>query len=104
LFDEARDALTSHQIASLFQVSVPTVHAWRTRGVRGVVLPSFVLGARRLFRREDVSRFVNQLQQAGAGDVAGTANAQATACAALPRPRADEGVAETGQDGPRRQE
>jgi hypothetical protein len=68
LFRAAQDSLTLREVAALFQVSTNTVHLWRRPpGVRGCVLPSFVLAGRRLFRRADVARFVDELQAVGHG-------------------------------------
>jgi hypothetical protein len=72
LLDAAPGSLTVQEVATLFRVARSTVHAWRRPpGVRGVVLPSFLLAGRRMFRRQDVAHFVDELQAQGLGPVRG---------------------------------
>jgi hypothetical protein len=92
LLGAAQDALTMPEVATLFRVARSTVHAWtRPPGVRGVVLPSFLLAGRRMFRRRDVAAFMNQLQAEGRGPVPAPVRARgvagvATKLAAASRP------------------
>lgn len=49
-------------VARLFGVSEPAVLAWTKKGVRGHVLPSFMVGGRRFVATADLERFQQAIQ------------------------------------------
>lgn len=47
MFDEIRDSVTPAKAAQMLGVHIGTIHRWMMNGVRGRILPSFLVGGRR---------------------------------------------------------
>jgi excisionase family DNA binding protein len=50
--------LTIPMVEEEFHVSRPTVARWISKGCRGRVLPSVLVGGRRLIRRQDLEQWI----------------------------------------------
>lgn len=65
LLDE--QALTLNEAAKITRSSLASVWRWCLKGVRGVELESYVIGARRYTTREAVERFISRTTAVATG-------------------------------------
>ncbi len=66
LIDEKRLSLS--QVAQRLDVNTSTVWRWALKGVRGVKLDTFSIGAKRYTTEESVNRFIEGTTRSASGD------------------------------------
>jgi hypothetical protein len=63
LLADRESALTLAEAADYFGIAPATLRNWISVGVRGHVLPTFVVGWRRYVRPADAARFLESIQE-----------------------------------------
>jgi len=69
------------EVASALDVHAATVWRWALKGLRGIKLPTFLVGGRRYVRREDLESFLDALNN-GPGEPEKSASHQKAAAIA----------------------
>jgi excisionase family DNA binding protein len=59
------ERLTLRDAAELLRVSIPSVWRWLTHGFRGHVLPSYLVGGKRVVLRTDLQEWLALCQRGG---------------------------------------